>query len=263
MGKTDKRIERLGETATNYQDCLMKIVEYNNSCNIIVEFQDEYKAKVHAGYREFLSGSIKNPYYSSVIGIGKTGNKYPTRTSHGITKEYKTWRSIIYRSFDQKTKEREPTYQDVTCCDEWLLYENFYEWLHSQENFDKWYNGRLWAIDKDILVKGNKIYSPETCCLVPQSVNSLFSYSKHGKYTNGLPVGVTLHGKMFRARCCNPFTNKIENIKDCHIPELAFQEYKKIKEKYIKQVAQLEYSKGNIVRKCYEAMMKYEVEITD
>lgn len=45
-----------------------------------------------------------------------------------------------------------------------------------------------WALDKDILVKGNKIYSPETCCFVPQEINNLFTKRKSCRGT--LPIGV-------------------------------------------------------------------------
>jgi hypothetical protein len=106
-------------------------------------------------------------------------------------------------------------YKNVSCCKEWFLYDNFYEWLHKQENFEIWKNMPRSALDKDILVKGNKVYGPDTCCLVPNYVNSLF-ISRNKK-------------------------NKAQ----------------------IQQVAKEEYEKGTISKKCYEAMMKWEVEIGD
>lgn len=251
----------IGETKYNNQGCLMEIVEYNNSTDIVVEFQDKNRTRVKTQYCNFKSGSIKNPYYPSVYGIGITGNKYPRSINCKVTKEYDAWIHILQRSFDDKCKAKQPTYNDVTCCKEWLNYENFYEWLHNQPNFDKWYNGKRWAIDKDILVKGNKIYSPETCCLIPQNVNCLFlkREAERGKY----PIGVRYTDDGFLATCRNPFLNRTVELGCYSTPEKAFQVYKKYKEMIIKEVGWTEYKTGNITEKCYRAMIKYKVEIDD
>lgn len=256
-----KQTERLFTENWSNEGYLMKIVEYNHCKDIVVEFQDDYKAKVHTSYRWFVLGIVKNPYHPSVYGIGVVGNKYQTFVNGKQTKEYLAWRRILHRCFDEKFKKERPTYQDVICCDKWLNFEKFYEWLHSQPNFDKWNENNKWAIDKDILIKGNKMYSPETCCLVPHYVNSLFI--KCDALRSDLPIGVTKHGKGFLVSCKNPFTSKHEYFGTHSTKEKAFNKYKEVKENIIKQVAQLEYFKGNITKQCYEAMMNYEVEITD
>ena len=171
---TNKKDERLGEEKLNHQGCLMKIIEYNNANDIIVEFQDKYQGKVRTIYANYKVGNITNPYFSSILNVGIVGSKYRTNENGKHTKEYATWCSMLFRCYSDKFKKQRETYENVTCCEDWLLFENFYEWLHSQKNFDKWLNGERWAVDKDILVKGNKIYSPETCCLVPCNINSLF-----------------------------------------------------------------------------------------
>jgi hypothetical protein len=241
----------------------MKIVEDNGSSDIVIEFQDEYKYRKHTQYCNFKSGSIRNPYCPSIYGIGITGCKYPTKTeiNDRPTKEYSIWRSILERSFVEKIKEKQPTYKNVACCDEWINFENFYEWLHSQPNFDKWYNGKRWAVDKDILIKGNKLYSPETCRLVPQNVNCLFlkREAERGSY----PIGVHYTEDGFVARCRNPFLDTAEDLGCYSTPEKAFQAYKVYKGDIIKQVAEVEYKAGNITEECYQAMMEYEVEIDD
>ena len=63
--------------------------------------------------------------------------------------------------------------------------------------------------------------------------------------------------------CNNPYTHKRKAIGRRKTIEEAFNIYKEYKENIIKQVAQEEYSLGNITKKCYDAMMSYEVEITD
>ena len=168
---------------------------------------------------------------------------------------------MLERCYSSKYKNTRPTYKNVTCCNEWLLYENFYEWLHNQENFDKWLNGDRWAIDKDILVKGNKVYSPNTCCLVPQNVNVLFV--KSNAVRGNLPIGVIRLKNGFRAQCKNPFTNKVQSIGIYQTFEQSFNAYKIYKENIIQQVAENEYLKGNITKKCYEAMIIYNVNIND
>lgn len=259
--KIKKRDERLGLETLNNQGCLMKIIEYNDCHNIVVEFQDKYKAKVHTDYRFFNRGKVKNPYYPSVYNVGMIGNKYPRSVNSKHTKEYQSWIDMLARCFDKTTKETQPAYANVSCCDEWLLFENFYEWLHSQSNFDKWLNGDRWHLDKDILVKGNKTYSPETCCLVPNNINALFT--KRDICRGNLPIGVSNWRDRFQANCDNPFTGKMDYLGLHCTPLQAFQKYKNYKERIIKQVAQIEFQAENIIEQCYNAMMNYCVEIND
>ena len=261
VDKRSKGNNRLGEIRLNNQGCLMKIVEYNNCKDIIVEFQDEHKGIVHTVYQAFYNGRVKNPYFNSVFGVARIGSKYPSRKNNVKLKEYILWHAIIERCFNHKTKEKYPKYKDITCCNEWLLYENFYEWLHAQENFDRWLSGYRWCIDKDILIKGNKVYSPETCCLVPDFVNILFI--KADKMRGDLPIGVMKDRNKYRACCNDRFTGKVEYLGVYETVEEAFYTYKKYKENLIKKIAQEEFSKGNITKQCYDSMMNYEVDIDD
>ena len=257
----EQKINRLGEEKYNKQGCLMKIVEYNGFKDILVEFQDEYKTKVHTSYQAFLKGEVKNVYYPSVLNVGIIGNKYPKVENHKVVKEYETWVHMIKRCYSEKTKNRNQAYKDTTCCNEWLNYENFYEWLHNQPNFEQWLNGRRWDLDKDILLKGNKVYSSKTCCLVPNYINKLFTKSN---LTRGdMPIGVSYskRNKKYDAKFSN--NGHTKHLGYFGNKEDAFQTYKQAKEEYIKQVAQEEYNKGNITKQCYDAMINYEVEITD
>lgn len=252
-------MSHLFEEKLSNQGSLMKIVEYNSSSDIVVEFQDKHKARVKTIYGNFKLGSVRNPYAPTVYGVGMTGNKYPAKINGRNTREYDTWTNMLQRCFNIKLKDKQPSYEDVACCEEWLYFENFYEWLHSQPNFDRWINGKRWAIDKDILNKRNKVYSPENCCLIPQNVNCLFlkREAERGKY----PIGVSYRKDGFLASCHNPFTNKREELGYYSTPEKAFEVYKSYKEDLIKQVAQIEYDNGNITKECYEAMINYKVEI--
>ena len=258
--------ERVGVIRKNNQGCEMKVIEYIDSKHIKIEFQDDFKEIRHATWQQFQHGEIENPHIKSlhrkgiVYEIGNVGEKYPTCIKRKKVKEYILWTKMLERCYDNKLKERCPTYKDITCCKEWLSYENFYEWVHSQENWNALLEyDKKFSLDKDILVKGNKTYSPNTCCLVPENVNSLFikRNAARGKY----PIGVSKSHNIFVAQWSDNKGNKYrtthETIED------AFASYKAEKEKVIKQVAQEEFDKGNITKKCYEAMINYEVEITD
>jgi hypothetical protein len=261
MRKTDKT----NEENYNNQNYKMRIIEYKNYNDIIVEFQDSFKAQVHTNYTAFKNGGVRNPYAPNLCGVGIVGNKYPTKDKNNKrTKEYAAWSSMITRCYTKTYVNNENfyhRYEDKVICNEWLLFDNFYEWLHSQENFDKWLNGNHWEVDKDILIKNNKIYSPETCCLVPHDINTLFI--KSNKIRGDFPIGVTYKTRdnIFEAQCNvnskETYLGRYDNALD------AFYAYKNFKENLIKKTAQEEYDKENITKRCYEAMMSYEVEITD
>lgn len=116
-------------------------------------------------------------------------------------------------------------------------------------------------LDKDILVKGNKIYSPETAIFVPERINELFSKrNKNNNHNKNLPVGVTLtKSNKFRARCNRK--NGSVHLGCFDSKEEAFEAYKQFKEDYIKEVAD-EY-KDKIPKKLYEALYRIEVNIYD
>lgn len=162
---------------------------------------------------------------------------------------------MIKRCCNEKYKSKHPAYKNTSCSNEWMDFNVFYKWLSSQDNYKKWKIGKYWAIDKDIIFKGNNFYSSETCCLVPQRVNNIFT--KRNSKRGILPIGVTFERNKYRA-----YSSGI-HLGDYNTPEEAFMRYKEFKENYIKQVAKEEYEIGNIVRKCYDAMINYQVEITD
>ena len=253
--------ERLGEINISNEGYKMKIVEYKNTKDIIVEFQDEYKAKVHTQYGAFKKGNVKNVFHKSVCGVGYIGDgKYKSKINGKLTKAYKYWHKMLLRCYDPYLLNKEPTYINCYVCDEWLNFQNFSEWY--EDNYYEIPNEKV-QLDKDILVKGNKIYSPETCIFVPQRINSLFIKrdAGRGKY----PIGVYWHkeNNKFITQC--QIIDK-ENYKERYLgtyntSEEAFLAYKNFKEKYIKEVAD-EY-KYLIPKELYDAMYKYEVEIND
>lgn len=188
----------------------MKIVEYNNCDNIIVEFQDGDKYRLHTSYGHFKNGKCKNPFFASVyrhgyLGVDKEGNAPKvSELKNGKwvqTWEAHKWGNMLRRCFDNKYKEKYPTYKNVTCCNRWLCFTNFLEDLEILKQEYNWSENEILNLDKDILHKGNKIYSLENCVLVPQWINLLFikSDTNRGDY----PIGVRYHkrAKKYEAQC--------------------------------------------------------------
>lgn len=258
----ENKNKRIGEENYNNFGTLMKIVEYNKCSDIIVEFQDEYKARVHGAYREFKKGSIKNPFDKEVFGVAFCGQgKYKSRGEDGKkTKAYKYWHHMLRRCYDPYELNRNPTYIDVYVCNEWLCFQNFAEWFY--KNYYECDN-EMMCLDKDILVKGNSIYSPKTCILVPEKINKLFIKQNRcrGKY----PIGVHWNKRncKFVSQCSiyDEDRKEVKSLGYYNSSIEAFIAYKQFKENYIKQVA--DKYKNKIPTKLYEAMYSYEIEIND
>lgn len=255
----EKRIGKIFLSSEGYE---MIVISYNSYSDVLVEFQDKWNAIVHTTWGHCKDGAVKNPYHPNIYG-GIVGDKYPTYENGEIAKEFRAWFNILTRCYDKTCNEKHPTYKECIICDEWKYYWNFYEWVHKQSNYNQWKYGQFWAVDKDIIKKHNKLYSPDTCCLVSKDVNNLFlkSNSIRGKF----PIGVTWRKDecMFEAQCNNPFLNKYVTIGIYNTVIDAFNAYKEYKENIIKKMAQQEYSKENITYDCYMAMINYKVEIDD
>ena len=179
--------DRLGEININTNGTLMKIIAYRKSDDIDVEFLDDshYIAE-HQIYSNFKNGLIKSPYDKTLYNVGYIGvGEYNTGTKKEHTKEYVTWRNMLRRCYDKKHKNKFPAYYGIcTVCDEWHNFQTFAKWYH--ENI--YYVGtERMHVDKDIICSDNKIYSPETCFIVPQRINMLFK-EKRNKYN--LPNGI-------------------------------------------------------------------------
>ena len=266
------KTDRIGETNVSNEGCVMKIVEYNNCNDIIIQFEDEHKYRVHTQYKHFKNGKCKNPFCPSVYGYGylgvdKNGNVPKARVLKDgkwcSTWERNKWSRMLQRCFDNKLKEKYPTYKDVTCCERWLCFANFLEDFAILKNEYNWNEGEKLNLDKDILNKNNKIYSLENCILVPDWVNSLFI--KRDARRGDCPIGVSYNkqAKKYQAQC--NINGKNTGIGYYSTPEQAFNAYKTAKEQEIKRIANDCVSKGYIAQgsRLYNAMISYQVKITD
>lgn len=174
-----------------------------------------------------------------------------------ISTPYRLWVGMIRRCYD--TKYNKDSYSDCCVCDEWKYFSNFLTWfnIHKEEYQEQY------QLDKDILVKGNRIYSPDTCCFVPKFINTLLlkGQKKRVSKNGDCPLGVTYYCNKYSSRIS--IRGKIETIGYFFTPEEAFTAYKTAKEAYIKEVAQEYYDAGKITKRVYSALMNYKVEITD
>lgn len=60
------------------------------------------------------------------------------------------------------------SYDSSQIVEDWLTFSNFKAWMEQQD-----WEGK--ELDKDILVKGNQVYGPDTCVFVPRRLNTLLN----------------------------------------------------------------------------------------
>jgi len=167
--------------------------------------------------------------------------------------QYSLWTNMLKRCFNEDYKQSRPTYENVSCCDEWLSFANFFEWVNKEVG----YKGKPagFALDKDIIVKGNQTYSPDFCSFVPTAVNLLLLDS--GAARGDFPVGVAFHkatGKFMTQLKCfgkRKYIGLYTNMEDASFA------YKTAKEAQIKIVA-TQY-KDVLSPAVYESLMGWEV----
>lgn len=238
----------LGEEKLNKNGTLMKIVEYTNSDNLIVEFQDEHKFRKQSTYSNFKNGGIKNPYDKTVYGKGYIGEgKYVGWVNGNHTEEYEIWKGILKRCYSESQKDVFNSYFNISeVCDEWLNFQNFAEWYHTHKYEC---DGRL-HIDKDIKYPGNKLYSPYHCLLTPQRINMLFMNKPNNR---GLPNGIKKYKSEYLAKYNQ------EELGIYPTVEETYAVYSDAKKKAIIAIAN-EY-KGKIPEELYNALLNYEIRI--
>ena len=239
-----------------------EVIKCNSSREILIEFVETGFRKI-CQTKEIKTGVIQDRSVPSVFGVGVLGDKYPTKyklpdNKSKPLKEYETWVGLLKRCYSTLVHKKRPSYSNCMVSKNFQHYTYFYEWCNEQVGF----NNAGWHLDKDILFKGNKVYSENTCVFVPSEINCLFI--KTNKLRGEYPIGV--HYDTSKKK----FISQIHrnNAKGCQdylgtydCPKEAFLAYKVAKELHIKEVA--EKWKDQIDPKVYNALISYEVEITD
>ena len=250
----------------NYKNCVgkickskssgdFKILKYNNNENVEIQFlKTGYETTVQL--INIKSGSIKDPCSPSVCGVGILGAKYSSRVNGVLTKECELWRDMLKRCYSDTYQKKYPTYEGCEVSDKFKSYEYFYEWCNKQIGF----SNKDWHLDKDLLIKGNKVYSEDSCVFIPQEINKVLINCTASRGEHLIGVYWCKKGKAFKAQV-GKNKGKQENLGYYNTELEAYKAYKQAKEAFVKEQANK--WKGKIDERAYEALMKYTVEITD
>lgn len=166
------------------------------------------------------------------------------------------WRQMKHRANAWTYDDRFKSYYGCSYSEEWEEYNNFRDWYLSHM-----YNtyGEGLCLDKDLLIKGNRVYSPSTCCLIPHRINTSISTRRKGK--NGLPPGVTRNPYNYNQYLVSVSFDGISIRGKFDNKEDAFKFYKDQKEKNIKALAK--YYIDILPEYIYDALLRYSISIDD
>ena len=228
----------------------LEVLEYVSAKEVVIRF-------IGTGYTtkcamvNILSGTVKDRLKPSVYGVGVVGEKYPLENGKQ-SKEYNVWVRMLDRCYSTHVGH---TYKGCSVSENFKYYPFFKDWCHNQVGFGE----KGFALDKDILSKGNKTYSEDTCCFVPQEINNLFTNKK--VKSNSIKTGVLFNERTKRYSVGFSKGSKTKHLGYYDNEQEAFLAYKQAKEQQIKVVANR--WKDQIDPRVYEALMNWEVDITD
>lgn len=129
---------------------------------------------------------------------------------------------MLNRCYSDKLQDRYPTYKGCSVSNDWLKFSNFKSWMMTQD----WEGKHL---DKDLLFEGNKVYGPETCVFVTQTVNK---FTTDGGAARGEWLLGVIRDKRrdkFQSKCRNPFTKKQEFLGSFDSEQEAHEAWRKRK----------------------------------
>lgn len=208
-------------------------------------------------YRDLKSGKIK----WQDLNINQEYIEYQNKSS---TAAYGVYDGIRARcKGENNDKNYHACYNDTSMCR---------EWLDNPKSFVKWYlihyyqvDNESMAVDKDLFGNSSHVYSPDTCCILPQGLNTLLSNCKK-HYTagmtpeNSLPYGVRYNSKINKYYGEITFSGADDSVKLSYhnTPEKAFEEYKAMKQADI-YITAAKY-KDKIPEYIYKQLLTVEVQ---
>lgn len=235
LGKTNKSLNS-GEEAS--------IMEYTSAVDVKLLFKDGTIIKTT--YHNFKKGEFENKNTPKIFGVGFLGyGRYKTGENGKTKSSYHCWYNMLARCYDEKTQNIFPTYKGCTVVDEWKCFQVFAEWYENNYKND-------FALDKDILFKGNKIYSPKTCRFVPIELNNLFSKNKKGKFLKG--VSKKESEKRYTARISKKYERQFEG--SFYTEQEAHESYVRAKKERVKELA--DKWKDLIDVELYDKILEYD-----
>lgn len=233
-----------------------EVLEYGGCRNVRIRFLETgYETITESGC--LRDGRFRDYLARSVCGVGYLGDGAVTKVNGKIVRSYDTWSSMLNRCYAPKSHIKRPTYEECSVSEEWHSFTVFDKWY--QENYPKNKESECkYHLDKDLILRGNKIYGAETCVFVPYYLNSLTLDRRNDRGI--LPIGVTLHGDgTGRYQASYNDRGKGVYVGLFSTPQEAFLAYKYAKEAHVKEVALESLNKGHITTEVYEALLKFEV----
>lgn len=235
-----------------------KIIDYQNARNVYIQFLDEYGAIRKVGLTDLSRGKAFNPYHKNKYG-GYIGEGEYTRKS-SISKVENLWYTMLTRVFGLSENNRNyEFYQNVSVDESWLNFQNFATWYYSyisQVNYNE-----SFQLDKDIYQweSDNKIYGPNTCCVIPKEINEyLPSISVTRKTKNNYPLGVGFTGYTYFYKYV--WRGQVIQKTGFNDPMDAFLEYKVLKTENLHQIADHYRSLNQITQDVYERLYSIEIK---
>ena len=194
-------------------------------------------------------------YSRLVEGVGSySKGKYLATLEGKVSREYQIWVNMLKRCYNQTYQQRFPTYQGCVVSKNFRNFQFFAEWCNNQIGFDN----KGWCLDKDLIFKGNKVYSENTCVFLPREINMLLI--NRGASRGVHPLGVSYHKQSGKFQTTFNKNGKTVHLGIFLTEECAFACYKEVKEMHIKEIA--EKYKNQISEKAYQSLISWEVGIS-
>lgn len=172
-----KQTVKEGDIFTTTYGGTVVVVKYISSLNVIVRHEDENWHLMRTSAQQLRQGCVKNPYAPKLSGVGYVGVGKHQPYPNGVkSKAYAVWCHMLARCYDEKEQMKAPHYIGCSVDRRWHNYQEFAEWYYSNKYYSDSY-----FLDKDLIKKGNKVYSPELCALVPRELNNLFAGTDRSK----------------------------------------------------------------------------------
>lgn len=242
---------KAGDVFKTNQGCTCTVILYKNQTNILIEFNDQNKHRATVRAKHLRSGYVKNPYHPSVRGRGFMGvGQFNAYQDGKVTDEYKKWSSMFRRCYSEVDAKDRNHYSDCEIHEDWFNFQNFALWLTKNKSYSPDYH-----LDKDLIILGNRVYSPRACCLVPIEINNLLLDPK--SKSRKLPVGVKKDSRSGRFIASMRMDSKNKHIGSFGTPQEAHEAYVSTKEAYVKEIAN--HWRGRIDERVYEALMNWRV----
>ena len=257
MTESQRRPLDVGAVYILRQDQSVRVLEYKNKSKVLVEFQDSHGFTTWCEKSQIVNGTLKNPYGATLFNRGFIGDgSFRIKNERRNTHEYVVWSGMFWRCYDERKLVKNPTYIGCYVREDWFNFQNFCYWFSYQKQA---YAG--WSLDKDLLVKDNKCYSVDTCCLLPAEINTFLAYKRKD---NGCPPGVHYGIKecLYKAQIKDRFSGRNQRLLGMSDdPVEMFFLYKEAKENEAKFLAKK--WKDDLDESSYEQLMLWTVDIDE